>query len=55
MIRYNRIHDVGQCAAYDQMIYACHGRNTQIYDNWMWNDPHGWGVQIYPHTIGAHM
>jgi hypothetical protein len=48
IIRYNRIHDVGQCMAQDHLIYLAHSNGTQIYDNWMWNDPHGWGVQVYP-------
>jgi hypothetical protein len=55
VIRFNRIHDLGQCQAYDQMIYLAHGNNAQIYDNWMWNDPHGWGVQVYPAASGAHI
>jgi hypothetical protein len=55
VIRFNRIHDLGQCKAFDQMIYLAHGNNAQIYDNWMWNDPHGWGVQIYPAASGAHI
>ncbi len=55
IIRYNRIHDLGQCQAYDQMIYLAHGNGVQIYDNWLWNDPHGWGVQIYPGAAGAHV
>ena len=37
------------------MIYLAHGDNVQIYDNWMWNDPHGWGVQIYPGAANAHV
>jgi hypothetical protein len=55
VIRFNRIHDLGQCQDYDQMIYLAHGNNAQIYDNWMWNDPHGWGVQVYPAAAGAHI
>ena len=55
IIRNNRIHDLGQCQAYDQMIYLSHGNNVQIYDNWMWNDPHGWGVQVYPAATNAHI
>jgi hypothetical protein len=55
IIRDNRIHDLGQCQAYDQMIYLSHGDNVQIYDNWMWNDPHGWGVQVYPAATNAHI
>jgi hypothetical protein len=55
IIRNNRIHDLGQCQAYDQMIYLAHGNGVQIYDNWLWNDPHGWGVQVYPGASNAHI
>ncbi|HLH66932.1 MAG TPA: hypothetical protein VKV27_14640 [Solirubrobacteraceae bacterium] len=55
IVRYNRIHDLGQCDAYDQMIYLARGNDVQIYDNWMWDDPHGWGVQIYPAAADAHV
>jgi hypothetical protein len=55
IIRDNRIHDLGQCMAYDQMIYLAHGDGVQIYDNWMWNDRHGWGVQVYPAASNAHI
>jgi hypothetical protein len=55
IVRNNRIHDLGQCQAFDQMIYLAHGNNVQIYDNWMWNDPHGWGVQVYPGANDAHI
>jgi hypothetical protein len=55
IIRDNRIHDLGQCEAFDQMIYLAHGDGVQIYDNWMWNDPHGWGVQLYPAASNAHI
>ncbi|MGH2894039.1 MAG: hypothetical protein ACRDPM_12350 [Solirubrobacteraceae bacterium] len=55
VVRYNRIHDVGQCRAYDHIIYLSHGNNVQIYDNWMWNDPHGWAVQVYPAAANAHI
>jgi Periplasmic copper-binding protein (NosD) len=53
VIRYNKIHDVGQCEAYDHLIYLSHGNNVQIYGNWMWNDPHGRGVQLYPAPTNA--
>jgi hypothetical protein len=52
-IRFNKIHDVGGCQAYDHLIYLSHGNNVQIYDNWLWNDPHGWGVQLYPSPTNA--
>jgi hypothetical protein len=55
IIRDNRIHDLGQCQAFDQMIYLAHGTGVQIYDNWLWNDRHGWGVQVYPAATNAHI
>jgi hypothetical protein len=53
VIRFNRIHDVGQCGAFDHLIYLAHGNNVQIYGNWLWNDPHGRGVQLYPAPTNA--
>lgn len=53
IIRHDRIHDVGGCMAFDHLIYLAHGRDVQIYDNWLWHDPHGWGVQVYPGPSGA--
>ncbi|MGZ6686294.1 MAG: right-handed parallel beta-helix repeat-containing protein [Solirubrobacteraceae bacterium] len=53
IIRYSKIHDVGQCDAYDHLIYLSHGNNVRIYDNWLWNDPHGRGVQLYPAPTSA--
>jgi parallel beta helix pectate lyase-like protein len=53
IIRYDKIHDVGQCQAYDHLIYLSHGNNVQIYDNWLYNDPHGRGVQLYPAPTNA--
>jgi hypothetical protein len=53
VIRYDKIHDVGSCDDYDHLIYLSHGNNVQIYGNWMWNDAHGWGVQVYPGPTNA--
>jgi hypothetical protein len=53
IIRFSKIHDVGQCRAFDHLIYLSHGNNVQIYDNWMWNDAHGRGVQLYPAPTNA--
>jgi hypothetical protein len=53
VIRYSRIHDVGQCQAYDHLIYLSHGNNVQIYGNWLYNDSHGRGVQLYPAPTNA--
>jgi hypothetical protein len=55
IIRDNKIHDVGQCEDYDQIIYLAKGQNVQISNNWLWNDPHGWGIQVYPGASGAHI
>jgi hypothetical protein len=53
IIRYSKIHDVGQCQAYDHLVYLSHGNNVQVYDNWMYNDAHGRGVQLYPAPTNA--
>jgi len=53
IIRYNKIHDVGGCDLYDQMIYLDSGNDVQIYDNWLWNDSHGWGIKLDPGPTNA--
>ena len=53
VIRYSKIHDVGQCEAYDHLIYLSHGNNVRIYDNWLYDDAHGRGVQLYPAPTNA--
>jgi hypothetical protein len=53
IIRYSKIHDVGQCEAYDHLIYLSHGNNVRIYDNWIYDDAHGRGVQLYPAPTNA--
>ena len=53
VIRFSKIHDVGQCEAYDHLIYLSHGNNVQIYDNWIYDDAHGRGVQLYPAPTNA--
>lgn len=53
IVRYNRIHDIGGCDFYDHFVYLSHGNNVQIYDNWMWDDPHGWGVKLDPGPTNA--
>jgi hypothetical protein len=52
-IRYNRIHDVGQCTQHDHLIYLASGDNVQIYDNWLYNDHNGFGVTAYPRPTNA--
>jgi hypothetical protein len=53
IIRHDKIHDVGGCDFYDHLIYLAGGNRAQIYDNWMWDDPHGWGVKLDPGPTGA--
>jgi hypothetical protein len=53
VIRYNRIHDVGQCKQYDHLIYLASGNNVQIYDNWLYNNHNGFGVSVYPRPTNA--
>ena len=53
-IRFNKIHGVGACQNFDHGIYVGHGAGTQIRANWIWNIPHGWGVQVYPSSSGVH-
>ena len=53
IIRFTKVHDVRQCEAYDHLIYLSHGNNVRIYDNWLYNDPHGRGVQLYPAPTDA--
>jgi hypothetical protein len=52
-IRFNRIHDVGQCTQHDHLIYLASGNNVQVYDNWLYNDHNGFGVTVYPHPTNA--
>jgi Right handed beta helix region len=53
-IAYNRIHDVGDCLAYDHGLYVGSGSGTQIHHNWIYNTQKGWGVQIYPSPSAVH-
>ena len=53
-IRFNKIHDVGRCRDHDHGIYD-EGTGTQIHDNWIWNIPNGWGVQLYPSDSNTHI
>ncbi len=53
VIRYNRIHDVGGCDFYDHLIYLAHGNGVQVYGNWLWDDPHGWGIKLDPGPTNA--
>jgi Right handed beta helix region len=53
IIRYNKLHDFGTCYAYDHGVYVGDGDSVQIYGNWIWNNPHGWGIQVYPGPTNA--
>jgi hypothetical protein len=47
-IRYNKLSDAGSCGQTQHIIYDDQGSGTEIYDNWMWGDPYGYAVQLYP-------
>jgi hypothetical protein len=53
VIRFNKIHDTGQCDQYDHAIYLASGSGAQIYDNWIWNNHGGQAVSIYPGATNA--
>jgi hypothetical protein len=53
IVAYNFIHDIGLCKDLDQAVYVSRGNGVQVYDNWIWNVPHGWGVQLYPAPTNA--
>ncbi len=53
VIRYDKIYNVGLCDDFDHILYLSSGSGTRIYDNWVYNDQHGWGVQIYPFASNA--
>jgi hypothetical protein len=55
VIRYNRIHDMGGCNSLDHGIYDEQTTGDQIHGNWIYNDPHGWAIQMYPHPVNAHI
>jgi hypothetical protein len=48
VIRYDKIHDVGQCDQYDHSVYVASGAGVQVYDNWIWNNHGGQAVSVYP-------
>lgn len=53
-IRFNKIHDVGACLNFDHGVYIGHGTGTSVHGNWVWNIPHGWGIQLYPDSSSTH-
>ncbi len=54
VIRYNRIHDFGHCRDEDHGLYLDHVAGASIYDNWIYNIPHGAGVQLWSEARGVH-
>jgi hypothetical protein len=53
IIRYDNISDGGSCNQTQHLIYNDNGSGSQIYDNWMWNDPYGYAIQLYPNPGDA--
>jgi hypothetical protein len=48
VIRNNKISDGGGCGQTEHLIYDDKSSNAQIYQNWLWGDPYGYAVQLYP-------
>jgi hypothetical protein len=55
IIRYNKIHDTGQCDQFDHSIYLAHGNNVQVYGNWIWNNHGGQSFSVYPGATNARL
>ncbi len=55
VIRYNRVHDFGHCRDEDHGMYLDQVDGAQIYDNWIYNIPHGAGVQLWSHARNVHI
>jgi hypothetical protein len=53
VVRFNKIHDTGQCDQFDHSIYLAHGNNVQVYDNWIWSNHGGQAFSIYPGATNA--
>ena len=53
VVRFNRIHDTGQCNNHDHAIYLAHGDRDLIYDNWIWNNRGGQALILYPGATNA--
>jgi hypothetical protein len=55
VIAFDTIHNVGNCDFYDHLIYLAGGNHVHIYNNWMWNDSHGWGIKLDPGPQNANI
>jgi Right handed beta helix region len=55
VIRYNRVHDFGHCRDEDHGMYLDQVDGARIYDNWIYNIPHGAGVQLWSQARGVHI
>jgi Right handed beta helix region len=55
VIRYNRVHDFGHCRDEDHGMYLDQVDGAQVYGNWIYNIPHGAGVQLWSHARNVHL
>jgi hypothetical protein len=55
VIRYNRVHDFGHCRDEDHGMYLDRVDGARVYDNWIYNIPHGAGVQLWSQARGVHI
>ena len=47
VITHNNIGPAGSCKQLDHLVYASHSTGLQITQNWFFDDPYGYGVQLY--------
>lgn len=55
VIRYNRVHDFGHCRDEDHSMYLDQVNGAQIYGNWIYNIPHGAGIQLWSSANDVHI
>jgi hypothetical protein len=55
VIRYNRVHDFGHCRVEDHGMYLDQVDGARVYGNWIYNIPHGAGVELWSQARGVHL
>jgi hypothetical protein len=53
IIRNNNLGPAGGCSDSQHLIYADYSSGLQVYDNWLSDDPYGFGVQLYQSDTNA--
>jgi len=55
VIRNNRIHDFGHCRDEDHGIYLDQVNGARVYGNWIYDIPHGAGIQLWSSAHNVHI